>query len=161
MTPDGRFIAFMDNAGASAGQIYLWGTQSAARVATNTTATEFWRSRSVLMATGLPALRVQAPLRCPSSIGPPAQAGWPARDFPACTRDSGSAPTESFWPTQRPPRRTARIRFTCTMDRRNHHPGQPEYECAGGGRWFCRFSGHQRRWPVCGLSQCRGQPRAW
>jgi Tol biopolymer transport system component len=37
MTPDGRFVALVDAAGASTGKIYLWGTFPAARVATNST----------------------------------------------------------------------------------------------------------------------------
>lgn len=39
MTPDGHFIAFTDTAGSSSGNIYLWDTQLAKRVATNTTVT--------------------------------------------------------------------------------------------------------------------------
>ena len=35
MTRDGRFIAFTDTAGSSSGKIYLWNTQLASRVATN------------------------------------------------------------------------------------------------------------------------------
>ena len=35
MTPDGRFVAFADTAGGSAGTIYLWDTQLSRRVATN------------------------------------------------------------------------------------------------------------------------------